>query len=151
MYRNILVATDGTALSDVAVSHAVALAAGLHARLVILTATEPFHLLTTEADQIADTEEEYRRLAAQRAGHILDAAAEKAAAAGVEAARVHVESDHPHAAILDIAATERCDLIVMASHGRSWLAAALLGSETEEVLAGAAVPLLVVRPGTPPA
>lgn len=145
MYKKILVATDGSALSDLAVAHAVGLAAGLHARLLVVTASEPFHLLTTEADQIADTQEEYRRGAQVRADRILDKAAEAAAAAGVEIARVHIEDDHPFEGIISTARQEQCDLIVMASHGRRGLSAVVLGSETTKVLTHSSIPVLVVR------
>ncbi|MFS8036497.1 universal stress protein [Xanthobacter sp. AM11] len=145
MYRKILVATDGSALSDLAVSHAIALAAALRARLVILTATEPFHLLSTEADQIADTEEDYRRHMQVRADRILEAAAQKAAASGVEAARVHAEGNNAYDAIIDTAERELCDLLVMASHGRRGLSAVMLGSQTTKVLTHSSIPVLVVR------
>ncbi|MDI4665479.1 universal stress protein [Xanthobacter autotrophicus] len=145
MFRNILVATDGSALSDLAVSQAVELAAALHARLVVMTASEPFHLLTTEAEQIADTEDEYRIHMQHRADRILGAAAEKAASHGVETATVHVDSDHPHEAIIATATGEHCDLIVMASHGRRGFSALVLGSETTKVLTHSTIPVLVVR------
>lgn len=145
MYKKILVATDGSTLSELAVSHAITLAATLHARLVLIMASEPFHLLSTEADQIADTEEEYRRHMQVRAERVLGPAADKAAAAGVEAARVHVEDDHPYDAIISTAEREHCDLIVMASHGRRGLSAVVLGSETTKVLTHSSIPVLVVR------
>ena len=145
MYKTLLVATDGSALSDLAVAQAVDLAAALRARLVILTASEPFHLLTTEAEQIADTEDIYRRTMQQRADRVLGAAAEKAAARGVAAATVHVENDHPFEAIIATAAREKCDLIVMASHGRRGFSALVLGSQTTKVLTHSTIPVLVVR------
>lgn len=151
MYKKILVATDGSPLSDIAVSHAVSLSAALKARLVALTASEPFHLLTTEADQIADTEEEYRRHIEVRANRILDKAAEAAAASGVEMARVHIEDDHPFEGIIATAEREGCDLIVMASHGRRGLSAMVLGSETTKVLTHSSIPVLVVRAAGAPA
>lgn len=145
MYKKILVATDGSALSDLAVAHAVALAAALRAALVVLTASEPFHLFTTEADQIADTEDEYRRQSQRRAEVLLSRAAAKAAVAGIEAVRVHVEDDHPFHAIIATAQAQGCDLIVMASHGRRGLSAVVLGSETTKVLTHSGIPVLVVR------
>ena len=43
------------------------------------------------------------------------------------------------------AAKSKCDLIMMASHGRKGISGALLGSETAKVLAHSEVPVLVVR------
>lgn len=151
MFRNILVATDGSDLSDMAVAQGVELAAALRARMVFVTVNEPFHLLTTEAEQIADTEEEYRRRMTERADRILGVAAEKAAARDIAAARVHVEDNFPHEAIIATAEAEKCDLIVMASHARRGLSAVVLGSETVKVLTHSAIPVLVVRAEAPPA
>ena len=39
----------------------------------------------------------------------------------------------------------KCDLIVMASHGRRGLASVLLGSETQKVLTHSKTPVLVCR------
>ena len=39
----------------------------------------------------------------------------------------------------------RCDLIMMASHGRRGLSSILLGSETSKVLTHSTIPVLVVR------
>ena len=73
-------------------------------------------------------------------------AVEKAAkAAGVTVRLEKVLGDFPADAILSTAKRRKCDLIVMASHGRSGLKAVLLGSETQKVLAHAGVPVLVHR------
>ena len=40
---------------------------------------------------------------------------------------------------------QKCDLIMMASHGRRGLSSLLLGSETSKVLIHSRVPVLVVR------
>ena len=70
---------------------------------------------------------------------------QEADAAGVPCETVHVENDIPCQAILDTAKDKRCDLIVMASHGRTGFSAAFLGSETQKVLAQSTVPVLVCR------
>ncbi len=51
----------------------------------------------------------------------------------------------PWNAIIKTARNKKCDLIVMASHGRRGLAGLLLGSETTKVLTHSKVPVLVVR------
>ncbi|MFY8063046.1 MAG: universal stress protein, partial [Usitatibacteraceae bacterium] len=56
-----------------------------------------------------------------------------------------VTSDQPHEAIINLAKKRKCDLIVMASHGRRGLSAMLLGSETTKVLTHSKVPVLVCR------
>jgi nucleotide-binding universal stress UspA family protein len=56
---------------------------------------------------------------------------------------VHVEQDHPHKGIIETAKQKGCDLIVMASHGRSGIAALVLGSVTNKVLTHTDIPVLV--------
>ena len=56
-----------------------------------------------------------------------------------------LRSLHSDFATLNKAATEGCDLIVMASHGRRGLEGFLLGSETQKVLTHTSIPVLVYR------
>ena len=58
---------------------------------------------------------------------------------------MRVQADPIYAGIVDTAEKQRCDLIVMASHGRRGLAGFILGSETSKVLVHATVPVLVCR------
>jgi nucleotide-binding universal stress UspA family protein len=66
-------------------------------------------------------------------------------------AKVRVEhqvivADRPHAGpILEMLDKLGCDLIVMGTHGRSWLKHRLFGSVTEEVVRLARCPVLVVK------
>jgi nucleotide-binding universal stress UspA family protein len=76
---------------------------------------------------------------------ILRAVADAASAAGVACDTVNVEHEHPYRAIIDTANSKRCDLIVMASHGRHGIGAIVLGSETVKVLTHAKIPVLVCR------
>ena len=64
---------------------------------------------------------------------------------GVPCDRVRVKGRHPWKAILGTARRHGCDLIVIGSHGRDTGAAALLGSETTQVLARSKIPVLVCR------
>lgn len=59
---------------------------------------------------------------------------------------VVVTSDRPWEAIVDTALSRGCDLVAMATHGRTGLASAILGSQTQRVLAHCAVPVMVYRP-----
>ena len=65
-------------------------------------------------------------------------------------ARVQVVGEYPAEAIIATAKKRRCDLIVMASHGRKGVRALLLGSETAKVLAHSRIPVLVHRRGALP-
>ena len=65
--------------------------------------------------------------------------------AGIACETLHVEHDHIYEAIIDAASARRCDLIVMASHGRRGVSAVVLGSETVKVLTHSKIPVLVYR------
>jgi nucleotide-binding universal stress UspA family protein len=54
-----------------------------------------------------------------------------------------VEDEQPYQAIIATAKDRGCDLIVMASHGRSGLSGVLLGSVTNKVLTHTKTPVLV--------
>ena len=69
--------------------------------------------------------------------------AEAARLAGVACETVQIEEDHPYEAIINAAQQRGCDLIVMASHGRSGIAAIVLGSVTTKVLTHTKIPVLV--------
>ena len=48
-------------------------------------------------------------------------------------------------AIVETASSHGCDLVAMASHGRTGVASLVLGSQTQRVLAHSPVPVLVYR------
>ena len=88
---------------------------------------------------------EYRAGAREQADACLAAAAALAGRHGVTAQVLHVEDRAPAEAIIDTAREHGCDLVVMASHGRSGLGRLLLGSQTQAVVGRSSVPVLVVR------
>jgi nucleotide-binding universal stress UspA family protein len=94
---------------------------------------------------VTDTSEQYAKRTAALAARYLDSAKEIALMAGVRCETLHVEYEHPYLAIIETAAKQACDLIVMASHGRRGLSAVVLGSETTKVLTHSTIPVLVVR------
>jgi len=141
MYTNILIPTDGSELAGKAVGHGIALAKRLGAKITALTVSSPFHTLTTDTRMIEDTPAQYKIRVQQQAEKTLGAVAQ--AAAGVECKLVHLEHEHPYQAIIETAAANVCDLIVMASHGRHGIAAIVLGSETVKVLTHSKIPVLV--------
>ena len=148
MYRKILVPTDGSRLSDRAVKEATLLAQAMDAKLVLFHALPDVHqqpIYSEGSSALLVSRRRVRKAAASRARGILTAAAKKAQAAGVSASRKYAAAASPHDAIVTAAQKHRCDLIVIASHGRRGLSRFLLGSETQAVLSRARVPVLVVR------
>jgi nucleotide-binding universal stress UspA family protein len=147
MYRNILVATDGSRLSAKAITHAIALARALGAKLTAFYAS-PDYPLPAYADGVMYepvSPKEYAATCKKEADRILSAVGAKAKAAGIRFTAVQAIAAAPWEAILAAAKKQKCDAIVMASHGRRGVSALLLGSETQKVLTHSKLPVIVVR------
>jgi len=145
MYKHILIPTDGSELAAKAVQHGLAFAKSIGAKITVLTATEPFHVFSTDPKVLTDTAPVYTKHAAEFAAKTLDAVAKAAKAAGVPCETIHLEEGFPYAGIIKTATVKGCDLILMASHGRRGVAAIVLGSETVKVLTHSKIPVLVYR------
>jgi nucleotide-binding universal stress UspA family protein len=143
MYAKILVPTDGSKLSDRAVAEAAQLAALCGAKLLLLHVQQPLDDPRTYQGQGVG---KHFRDARREAGEAVIATGTKAAARNrIEPASRIVEDFSPFNAIMKAVKNDKCDLIVMASHGRRGLRALLIGSETQKVLTHSLVPVLVVR------
>jgi nucleotide-binding universal stress UspA family protein len=159
MYRHLLAPADFSDLSGAAARQAAQLAAALQARLTFFhalptpTVLHVLHETLPGLDQNPSllTTDEIRACMAAFAGKHLDELIRIAAGEGVSAGCDTAESDQPHRAILDAAERLDCDLIVMASHGRTGVGGLLLGSVTQKVLCQGSIPVLVCRPGAPQA
>jgi nucleotide-binding universal stress UspA family protein len=142
MYRHILIPTDGSELAERGVTHGLALAKSLGAKVSVIFVVEPFSELTGRMLEAVATYAELRR---EQAASVLDRAANAAKQAGVPCETIQAESEQPHQAIIAAAADKGCDLIVMSSHGRSGLSMLLIGSVTNKVLTQAKTPVLVCQ------
>lgn len=148
-FRHILVPTDGTRLSARAVQEAIELASAAHAKLTAVHVIPPYQAPIYAEAFVAQAEvfsaNEYERAARQEAKRMLDKVAALAAKAKVECDTVTVDGAPPWKGIVRTARARKCDLIMMASHGRSGFEALVLGSETRNVLAHTKTPVLVCR------
>ena len=134
MYQHILIPTDGSELAHKGVVHGLSLAKEVGAKVTVLT-VEAFSVYDASESQVKDAQE--------HASSILNGIANEAKAAGVKCETLQVIQHDPEMAIVNTAKERGCDLIVMASHGRSGIAAALLGSVTAKVLTRTVIPVLV--------
>jgi len=147
MYKRILVPTDGSTLSKKAVRSALDLASSVGAEVVALNVVPRYPtsffeggvgLAASEVARVEKQWSDYGQALADEVGKAADKA-------GVKARAITVRSDLVAEAILAAARKNKCDLVVMASHGRKGLKRLLLGSETQHVLTHGAVPVLVLR------
>ncbi len=146
MYERILICTDGSELSRRAEHAGILLAAALDAEVVAYTVVPQLPHWNFEAGvAMTATEmtqfENERSLAAQS---VVDSVQQEAHKRDVKTVAVTGRGGVAES-IIRTAKKYRCDLIVMASHGRKGIQRILLGSETMDVLTHSHIPVLVLR------
>jgi nucleotide-binding universal stress UspA family protein len=135
-YRHILVPTDDSDESRLAMEHAVALARLSDGRIQALSIEEGAG--SSHKDQIrTDPEDE-----AERA---ISHSAKQAESEGIPVT-VAVESGSPKEEICAYADESDIDIIVMGTEGRTGISGAVLASVAEKIVRDAPVPVLTVRP-----
>ena len=147
MFKNILVPTDGSDLSNGTVRRAISFAREAGAQIVFFYAQPDFPMPIYGEGALIDptTPEQFAQASEAEAKAILDQARSLAEGAGVQVITDTTVNEIPYEAIIDAADRHGCDLIFMASHGRRGLASLLLGSETQKVLTHSKIPVLVYR------
>ncbi|MEE6209647.1 universal stress protein [Salarchaeum sp. III] len=147
MYDRILVPTDGSDVSEVAIEHAVDLAekydAEIHALYVVDVDAVSFGLGAEQVDRIRQGHLGEMEEVEEKANDATRAVADAATERGIDVVE-SVRVGQPHAVVADYAEDEDIDLVVIGSHGRSGVRRALLGSVTERVLRSTRKPVLVV-------
>lgn len=162
-YKTILVPLDGSDLSAQALPHAQAIAQGAQAKLVLSRITEPptefvavpAGIGTTGTGTgagignvgvgVAASDDEAHRRKLDEAQAYLERLAADLRLQKLEVA-VDINTGDPATGIVDYAAANSIDLIVMSTHGRTGLGRWTYGSVTNKVLQAAPCAVLVVRP-----
>lgn len=148
MFKNILVATDGSERSEKVIGDGAVLAKQLGARITGVHIIQLLYIGPSGGEfGLFDPTLQKRIEESARAdgNRYLDRIESAATAAGVPFDRVLVKDVPPWKGIIDTAESKGCDLIMMAAHGRRPVAALVLGSETNKVLANSKIPVLVHR------
>jgi nucleotide-binding universal stress UspA family protein len=147
MFKHILLPTDGSKLSGRAVKRGIDLAREGKGRITALHVLPEFKLMVDDGITMISPalKKRFDDEGRARAQKLLDEIARQARTRGVRCATRCVSGDSPYQEIIRVARKEKCDLILMASHGRRGISSLLLGSETSKVLLHTKVPVLVVR------
>lgn len=148
MFKHILVSTDGSKLSGKAIRTAVRLAAASGARVTGCYVIAPFVPPAYGEGVIytpALSPKRYKEVTEREARKALAVVEIEARTAGADCGAAMLTANSPWEGIIRTAKAKRCDLVVMASHGRRGLAGLVLGSETTKVLTHSKIPVLVCR------
>ena len=137
MYRNIILAYDGSKYSNKALQEAISIAKSSSGSLLILSVVDITDEFESEAPGLTDKMTEKLLKMAQKA-------LGKAVAAKIKA-RVEIHVGDAYEMIVDIAKKKKADIIVMGSHGRTGLTRLLMGSVTSRVIGHAPCSVLVVK------
>ena len=147
MFTSIMLATDGSKLSQKAVKSAIEMAVKFNAELVAVKVI-PRYVQTYFEGSFTVADIDVKSIEAQWAAGaqlVLDKIAASAVAKGLDVKTAVIKSDDISDGLVKTAKKMKVDLIVMASHGRKGIKRLLLGSETQNVLTHSEVPVLVLR------
>jgi nucleotide-binding universal stress UspA family protein len=147
VFASILVGTDGSETAQTAVRRAIELAAGLHARLQIVSAYEPVGGQRTPRGGVAEAAEDMQWTINPHEDTValLERARGEAKAAGVAEVETFARQGDAADAILDVAEEQGCDLVVVGNKGMTGAKRFLLGSVPNKVSHHAPCSVLIVR------
>ena len=146
MFRSILVGTDGSDTARAALRRGVELAAGLQARLAIVSAYEPVSDPRLRGEQLIAPKD--MQWAINPRGDVLallETARAEALGGGVGSVQTFARQGDAADAILDVAEEQGCDLIVVGNKGMTGAKRFLLGSVPNKVSHHAPSSVLIIR------
>ena len=141
VFNNILVAIDGSAASELAISRAVDEAKVWNAKLNAVYVVETGLFSSLPSD---NTVEIMYRVLETEGNAAIERAKQYAAEKGVTLIS-HMEQGHAGTEIINLAEKEGNDLIVVGSHGKSNADRLLIGSVSAYIVSHSAVTTMVVR------
>jgi nucleotide-binding universal stress UspA family protein len=145
MFKNILIPTDGSELSEKVVDDAIELAKATHAKVTALHVYAESFMVPYggfgPGEYVVD--EDIKAAAIRRGKEYVERIGAAARKAGIPFEGIVLESAAPWKGIVDTAERRHCDLVMMAAHGYHGLQAMVIGSETNKVLTHAKIPVLV--------
>ncbi len=141
VFNNILVAIDGSAASELAISRAVDEAKVWNAKLNAVYVVETGLFSSLPSD---NTVEIMYRVLENEGNAVMKKAEQYAAEKGVTLTS-HMEQGHAGTEIISLAEREGNDLIVVGSHGKSNADRLLIGSVSAYIVTHSTVTTMVVR------
>ncbi len=150
LFRNILVALDGSPLAEQILEHATALGTLVGARYTLARVVSPMLLsgyAPTPEGMLGDaTHTPELELMIGDAEMYLEETADKLRERGLSVETQVVVETQPAIGLLDFAREKAADMIAMATHGRTGFSRLVLGIVADKVLRGTTAPILLLRP-----
>ncbi len=148
IYKHLVVAVDGSNTSMQALEHAAELAKLSHAQLTMVNIANPTEYMALAPEFLQH--ESYEAAALAQGNEVLDHAEKIAHSQGVEKVSRHLAVSTKGARdmaqqLVDFAAAQKADLLVLGTHGRTGLMHLLMGSFAETVMRQSTLPLLILR------
>lgn len=145
MFSHLLIPLDGSSFSEAALPYALSLAQKYNSELTLMQVIMPpqwMSMLEAETPEMVD---KIRAVNEQKAVNYLNNKVEELRTQGFKV-NAEIRQNEPVAeAILEVAAMEHIDGIVMSTHGRSGIDRWVFGSVAERVVHHATVPVLLIR------
>lgn len=143
----ILIAMDGTEVSEEILEHAVELGRIFDATyLLIRVVPFPRDLKSSYPPHMIQMNREILAKEHESASNYLSGHARLLVARGLTVDNMVVDAGQAGHGIVTEAEESRCDLIAMSTHGRGAVARKILGSTADKVVRGARIPVLLYRP-----
>lgn len=149
-FQRILVPTDFSTSSQAACDMALTLATKFGSSIELLHVDEPpawqgFVIPELVVSMPNESTSSLHEFVQTRANRALDHLVEKLQRAGITQVRHWIETGEPGSVIVRVAEENKCDLIVMGTHGRKGFERLVMGSVAERVVREATCPVLTMR------
>ncbi len=136
-WGRVLFCTDGSVYSETAMERAFDFAKYMGSEVSAVSVVSYTDEFYAQAPEVVDK-------IVEKAIASMESLKRRAEDKGVKVA-TFVKEGEPHSKILEVAAQEKSDIIIMGSHGRTGLGRFLIGSVAEKVIGYATCPVLVVK------
>ncbi len=143
MFKKILLATDGSELSNKAIQSTLQFAKEHGSKVIGLSVATIYPYYPVYG--VEGINSEFVAAIHKEAAKNVQQIALSAVSFGVDVEIHVVEGASPHEEIIKAADTYHCDAIFMASHGRKGLDKFLLGSEAQKVLVHSKLPVTIFK------
>jgi len=145
MYQRIFVPVDNSAQSNQALDEAVKIAKAMNSTLILALCVDLPHYGAGNPEHMDSFVMEHPLM--DEGKEMLQASCDRAREAGIEP-ESELLANHGHKTskiLLECAKANEADVIVMGTHGHTFLGQALMGSVAEGILQAAEIPVIMIR------